>query len=386
MSEFMAFLMSYETLRAIWWLFLCVLLIGFAITGGGDLGVGALLPAIARTDAERRVLINVIGPTWEGNQVWLVLGAGAIFAAYPPIYAAAFSGFYFAMILALFALILRPVGFKYRSKLEDTRWRAAWDWGLFVGGLVPALIFGVAVGNLLLGVPFRYDADLRVFYEGGLLGLLNPFGLLVGMVSLAMLSMQGAVYLQLKTRDTLRARSARWVVRAALALVATFVLTGLWVAWGVEGYRLASFAGTEAASNPTSKTVVREAGAWLANYRAQPFLWGVPIAAIAGALLTALLSRLDRPGLGFVTSSLTQAAVILTAGVAMFPFLMPSSLNPAHSLTAWDATSSLLTLRWMFWMVVIFLPLILFYTSWVFAKLRGPVTVEQVTGGHGHMY
>src|SRR5690606_36208755 len=127
---------------------------------------------------------------------------GAIFAAYPPIYAAAFSGFYFAMILALFALILRPVGFKYRSKLEDTRWRAAWDWGLFVGGLVPALIFGVAVGNLLLGVPFRYDADLRVFYEGGLLGLLNPFGLLVGMVSLAMLSMQGAVYLQLKTRDT----------------------------------------------------------------------------------------------------------------------------------------------------------------------------------------
>lgn len=386
MSEFMAFLMSYETLRAIWWLFLAVLLIGFAVTGGGDLGVGTLLPIIARSDAERRVLINVIGPTWEGNQVWLVLGAGAIFAAYPPIYAAAFSGFFSAMILALFALILRPVGFKYRSKLEDSRWRATWDWGLFIGGFVPALIFGVAIGNLLLGVPFRYDADLRVFYEGGLLVLLNPFGILVGLVSVSMLTMQGAIYLQLKTRDTLRMRARQWVGHAALALIVTFVIAGSWVAYGIEGFVLGSFGGTEAASNPTMKTVTREAGAWLANYQAHPLLWLIPATALAGAALTVLLSRIERPGLGFITSSMAQAAVILTAGVAMFPFLMPSSLNPGHSLTAWDSTSSLLTLRWMFWMVVIFLPVIIMYTSWVFLKLRGPVTVEQVSEGQGHLY
>ncbi|RPH66546.1 MAG: cytochrome d ubiquinol oxidase subunit II, partial [Burkholderiales bacterium] len=334
----------------------------------------------------RRVLVNVVGPTWEGNQVWLVLGAGAIFAAYPPIYAAAFSGFFGAMILALFALILRPVGFKYRSKVEDPRWRATWDWALFVGGFVPALIFGVAVGNLLLGVPFRYDADLRVFYEGGLFGLLNPFGLLVGLVSVAMLAMQGATYLQLKTRDTLRRRARQWVGYSALAWAAAFVIAGTWVAYGIDGFVLGTFAGTEAASNPTMKTVTREAGAWLANYRAQPLLWLIPAAALAGAALTVLLSRLERPGLGFVTSSLVQAAVILTAGVAMFPFLMPSNLNPGHSLTAWDSTSSLLTLRWMFWMVVIFLPLILMYTSWVFSKLRGPVTVEQVREGREHFY
>ncbi|MFY8122159.1 MAG: cytochrome d ubiquinol oxidase subunit II, partial [Burkholderiaceae bacterium] len=158
--------MSYETLRAVWWLFLGVLLIGFAVTDGFDLGVGMLLKVIGRSDEERRVLINTVGPTWDGNQVWLILGGGAIFAAYPLVYAASFSGFYFALIVVLFALILRPVGFEYRSKIADPRWRGAWDWGLAIAGFVPALVIGVAFGNLLQGVPFRYDPDMRVFYEG----------------------------------------------------------------------------------------------------------------------------------------------------------------------------------------------------------------------------
>lgn len=383
MTELLAFLMSYETLRFIWWLFLGVLLIGFAIMDGFDLGVGALLPWVARTDDERRVLINAIGPTWEGNQVWFILGGGAIFAAYPLIYSAAFSGFFVALILVLFALILRPVGFDYRSKLPHPQWRSMWDWGLFIGGFVPALVFGVAFGNLLQGVPFYFDDSLRVHYEGGLPGLLNPFGLLAGVVSLSMLVMQGAAFLLLKTVGHLRERAHRALGVAALVFALSFAGAGLWVGFGIDGYVLTAFAGTEAASNPVAKEVVRQAGAWFANFKATPVLWLVPLLAFTGAFGAWWLAA-RRPGVGFIASSVAVACTILTAGIAMFPFMMPSSLEPAHSLTVWDATSSLLTLRWMFWMTVLFLPLILFYTSWVFSVLRGPVTLEQVSDSHEH--
>ncbi len=186
-------LIDYETLRVIWWGLLGVLLIGFAVTDGFDLGTGTLLPFVAKTDTERRVVINAVGPVWEGNQVWLIVGGGAIFAAWPPLYAVSFSGFYLAMFAVVFALILRPVAFKYRSKRENPAWRTSWDWALFIGGFVPALIFGVAVGNVLQGVPFRLENDLRIFYEGTtLFELLNPFALLCGLLSVAMLIMHGA--------------------------------------------------------------------------------------------------------------------------------------------------------------------------------------------------
>ena len=161
--------LDYEFLRIVWWGLLGVLLIGFTLTDGFDLGVATLLPFVARTDAERRMTINTVGPTWEGNQVWFILGGGTIFAAWPFVYAVAFSGFYLAMFLVLAALILRPVGFKYRSKRASAGWRASWDWALFVGGFVPALVFGVAVGNVMLGAPFRLDDDLRSTYLGSLL-------------------------------------------------------------------------------------------------------------------------------------------------------------------------------------------------------------------------
>src|SRR5690606_33248382 len=205
--ELLQYLMSYEALRAIWWLFLGVLLIGFAVMEGFDLGVATLLPFVARSDEERRVLINTVGPTWEGNQVWLILGGGAIFAAYPLVYSAAFSGLFVALILTLFALILRPVGFSYRSKLPDARWRSVWDWALFVGAFVPSVVFGVAFVNLLQGVPFSFADSLRVSYAGNFFGLLNPFGLLAGLVSLSMMVLQGAVFLQLKTTGEIRARA-----------------------------------------------------------------------------------------------------------------------------------------------------------------------------------
>ncbi|MDC8011828.1 cytochrome d ubiquinol oxidase subunit II [Tahibacter soli] len=383
MTELFAYLMSYDTLRVIWWLFLGVLLIGFAVMDGFDLGVGTLLPFIAHDDDERRVAINAVGPTWEGNQVWFILGGGAIFAAFPLVYSAAFSGFFVALILVLFALILRPVGFDYRSKLPDPRWRGTWDWCLFIAGFVPSLVFGVAFGNLLQGVPLHYADDLRVHYDGGFFGLLNPFGLLCGVVSLAMLVMHGATFLQLKTVGVVRDRARRWLGIAALVYAVAFALAGVWLAFGIDGYRITQFAGPEGASNPLAKTAVREAGAWFTNYRAMPLLWVIPALGFAGAFLGWRWAD-KRPGRAFIATATSVAMTIATAGVAMFPFLMPSSFNPSHSLTVWDATSSQLTLRWMFWMTVIFLPLIIAYTSWVFRVMRGPVTIEDVRGSHTH--
>ena len=387
MAEFFEFLLAYDTLRLIWWLFLGVLLIGFAIMDGFDLGVGILLPFLGKTDPERRVLINVIGPTWEGNQVWFILGGGAVFAAYPMVYATAFSGFFIALILTLFALILRPVGFDYRSKVDHPRWRGFWEWGLFIGAAVPAVVFGVAFGNLLQGVPFSFDPDLRVTYSGSFWGLLNPFGLLAGVVSLAMLVMQGAIYLQLKTEGVLQARAAQAAQRSGLLLIAAFALAGCWVAFALDGYSVV--AGTvdpAGPSNPLHKEVVQSSGAWLNNYSAYPWMLAAPVLGFAGAILTVLLARFGRPGLGFISSSLALTGVILTAGFSMFPFLMPSSSDPNSSLLLWDATSSHLTLQWMFAVTVFFLPIILLYTSWVFSKLRGTVTVEGVQQNTHSLY
>lgn len=184
-------MIDYEILRLLWWAVLGVLLIGIAVMDGFDYGAAILLPFVGKTDAERRLVINTVGPVWEGNQVWLILGAGAIFAAWPQLYAVAFSGFYLAMLLLLASLILRPVGFKFRSKVESTGWRTLWDLALFVGGLVPALVYGVAFGNALQGVPFRIDDTMRMFYEGTVWGLFNPFGLLAGLLSVAMITLHG---------------------------------------------------------------------------------------------------------------------------------------------------------------------------------------------------
>ena len=229
-------LVSYEVLRLIWWALMGVLLIGYAVTDGFDLGIGTLLPFVARTDIERRTVINTIGPIWEGNQVWLILGGGAIFAAWPQLYAVSFSGFYLAMFAILFAFILRPVAFKFRSKREDPAWRSRWDWVLFMAGLLPSIIFGVAVGNVLQGVPFHIGEDMQIFYEGTFLGLLNPFGLLCGLVSLAMLVMHGAAWLQLKTSGMVAERARRFGIVAAILTVVLYAVAGVVLAHLVNGY------------------------------------------------------------------------------------------------------------------------------------------------------
>jgi len=377
---------DYEILRVIWWLFLGVLLIGFAIMDGFDLGVATLLPFVARTDTERRVAINTVGPVWDGNQVWLLLGGGAIFAAFPPIYAAAFSGFYIAMFLVLAALILRPVGFEFRNKIQDTRWRAFWDYALFAGGLVPSLVFGVAIGNLLQGVPFRIDSDLRLFYEGsGLFELLNPFGLLCGLVSLAMLSTHGGVYLSLKSEGEVQRRARAYVRIGTLVTVVLFVLGGIWVSF-MGGYSITSVVSVAGPSNPLLKTVAVVPGQWLHNYSVYKWMMLAPALGIVGPLLTFALVSARRYGLAFITSGIGIFGIISTAGVSMFPMLMPSNIMPAASMTAWDATSSHLTLFVMLIATLIFLPIIVIYTSIVFRILKGPVTAQQIENNSAHLY
>jgi len=371
-------IIDYETLKLIWWVLIGVLLIGFAVTDGMDMGVGALLPFLGKRDQERRVIINTVGPHWDGNQVWLITAGGAIFAAWPAVYAAAFSGFYFAMLLVLFALFFRPVGFDYRSKIDNPRWRSAWDWGLFVGGTVPALVFGVAFGNLLQGVPFHLDSLLRSFYTGSFWGLLNPFALLCGLVSLSMIVTQGAIWLQLRTEEPMAGRARRAVQWWTLIMMGAFALAGVWLALGMDGYRVVSMPPLDARPNPLAKEVIVAAGAWLDNYRAYPPTLAFPVLGFAGAALTWLLSRMGRPGLGLVTSSLAQTGVILTAGASMFPFIMPSSTNPGSSFTLWDAASSHLTLTVMFWAAMIFVPIILGYTTWTYYKMWRRVTVAEI--------
>ncbi|MEO8676128.1 MAG: cytochrome d ubiquinol oxidase subunit II [Casimicrobiaceae bacterium] len=382
----MIYIFDYATLKVIWWLLVGLLLVGFAILDGMDLGIGTLLPFVARTDDERRVVLNTVGPTWEGNQVWFITAGGATFAAWPLVYAMAFSGFYIALILVLFALFLRPVGFDYRSKVADPRWRSIWDWGIFVNGTVPSLVFGVAFGNLFLGTPFHFDEDMRGFYSGTFFGLLTPFALLAGVVSLSMLVMHGAHNLVLRTEGNVQARSRRAMRIATLVFVAAFALAGVWIVTGIDGYRIVSMPPADAAFMPPAKTVERVAGGWLNNYSLHPWTLVAPIAAFGGALLALVASARQRLGLAYTLSSIAVASVLFTAGFALFPFIMPSSQDMASSLTVWDSVSSHRTLQIMFWGVLIFLPIVLAYTAWVFRIMRGKVTEAHIREGGSSLY
>ena len=366
-------LFDYETLRVIWWALLGVLLIGFAIMDGFDLGVAMWLPWLARTDSERRILINSIGPTWEGNQVWFILGGGAIFAAWPSLYALSFSGFYLAMFVVLLALILRPVGFKYRSKLPNPMWRSFWDGALFIGGFVPALIFGVAIGNVIQGVPFHFDEFLRPFYTGTFLALLNPFAVLSGLLSVLMLAMHGAFFINLKTEGPLQARAIKAARVTGFLLITLFIIAGAWSLQLIKGYQLTSMLAHDGPSNPLHKSVIQANGAWFNNYQNFPATMLLPLMGIIGAFIATLFAK--RQALtAFIMSALSIAGIIGTVGVSMFPFILPSSSNPAHSLLVWDSSSSQLTLFIMLIATVLFLPIVLTYTAWVYRVLRGKVT------------
>lgn len=382
-------LLSYETLRVIWWALLGILLIGFAMTDGFDMGTAALLPFVGKTDTERRVVINTVGPVWEGNQVWFILGGGAIFAAWPPLYAVSFSGFYLAMFAVLACFILRPVAFKYRSKRDDPRWRSRWDRVLFVSGAAPALLFGVAVGNVIQGVPFRFTDDLHTIYEGAwytkFIGLLDPFSLLAGGLSLAMLVTHGAAWLSVKSEGVVKERARAIGSVTALLAVAGYVVAGLWLAYGIEGYRIVGDYATGGPSNPLHFEVARSAS-WLSAYSDRPWIAIAPALGILGGLLTFVGLRSGREVLTLLFSALSILGVISSVGLTMFPFILPSSVDPRSSLLVWNASSSHLTLFIMLVCTIIFLPLILAYTAWVYKVLWGKVTEADVAENTHSLY
>ena len=378
-------MLDYMTLKLIWWLLVGVLLIGFAIMDGHDMGVGTLLPVLARDDTDRRVMINTIAPHWDGNQVWFITAGGAVFAAWPFVYAIAFSGLYWALLLVLAALFFRPVGFEYRSKLPDPRWRNAWDWGIFAGSAVPALVFGVAFGNLFQGVPFIVDDTMRSFYSGSFWALLNPFAILCGVVSLSLLALQGATFVAHRTDGALQQRAKDVGQILVFVLMGSFSLAGVFI-FGMDGYTVSTMGDVNQTLNPLMKEVTRTPGGWLNNFILQPGLWFVPALAYVGALGALLSLRTGMTLLGFVGSSLACVSVILTAGVALFPFVLPSSEAPNVSLTLWDASSSHYTLNVMFWVALIFTPIVLSYTAWAYRVMAGKVTRDYVAANDKSLY
>ena len=367
---------TYAVLQCTWWLLLGVLLIGLAVMVGMDMGVGTILRYVGRNDIERRVAMNAVGPHWDGNQVWFVLGGGAVFAAFPLIYATAFSGFYVVMLLLLWSMIMRPLGFEYRSKLPSAAWRNAWDWALFISGLVPMVVFGAALGNLFLGVPFHFSWNLTSEYTGSFFALLNPFAVLCGLLSAAMSVFMGAVTLMNRTTDAIYQRARTLARFAPLAAIVLFALGGVWVSH-LEAYTLVSAPAPGVPQTPLQQTVAVN-GSWLVHFRQNPVLWLVPVLGFAGLAAAWLAVQKHRPLLAWWLGALAWIGVIGTAGTALFPFLLPSSITPSQSLTVWNASSSQLTLTWMLGFALVFVPLVLWYTSWAFYVMRGKVHAEHV--------
>ncbi|MFZ4528098.1 MAG: cytochrome d ubiquinol oxidase subunit II [Undibacterium curvum] len=378
-------MLDYTLLKLIWWLLVCVLLTGFAIMDGHDMGVGALLPFLGRNDDERRVIINTVGPHWDGNQVWFITAGGAVFAAWPLVYATAFSGFYFALMAVLWAMFFRPVGFDYRSKVVDPRWRAAWDWGLFIGGAVPSLVFGVAIGNVITGIPFHFEENMLPVYTGSFWQLFTPFSLLCGVASLTLLVFHGANYLQLRTERVIADRARQVSMASAFLLAACLTVGGMLVV-DMPGFQISSTIQTGAGLSPLAKSVSRFNGAWWANYKKTPLILLVVGLAYAGIAFGLLGSLTRRAGIAFVGSAVACAGCILMAGLTIFPFVLPSSTHPAHSLTVWDCVSSQRTLNIMFWVALVMTPIVLAYTSWAYRVMRGKVTIAAVQSNSHSMY
>lgn len=373
--------LDHAALKMIWWNLEGALLLGYALLGGFDLGVGILLPLAARTKNEQRMFVDAIAPTWDGNQVWLIVAVAVLFAGWPLVYAALFSTAYGIMALLVLALALRPLAFEGRGKLSSPMGQSLCDWGLFLGSSLSVFLFGAAAGSLFLGLPFAFDDDMRLVRESAFPIFFHPLSLISGLASVALAAMHGAAFLLLRLPSSFsaRPRQALWV--SALFFVAAFS-GALWMAMHAEGYHITSLAEvTEGVIDLRAKEVRLAPYAWMDNFHAHRLWWLAPLAALAGAL-TALLGR-GRGFLAFFSTSVAVAGTALTFGFALFPFVLPSSLEPSHSLTIWDAASSRKTLLVMFWAAVVFLPLALFYTAWAYLAMRGKVRVEdsELEGG-----
>ena len=317
--------------------------------------------------------------------MWFVTAGGAIFAAWPLVYATVFSGFYIAMLAVLWALFFRPVGFDYRSKVKDMRWRNAWDWGIFIGSAVPALVFGVAFGNVLLGVPFHFENNMMPVYTGSFFGLFSPFAVLCGVVSLAMLICHGANYLILRTENGIQQRARQASLVAGVIMLAGFAIGGLFLG-SLQGHVITSAIDPNIAMNPLDKTVEFQVGALLNNYKTWPLLIAFPVLGFVGGLFSLIFAWSKRGALAFISSAIAELGIIFSAGASLFPFVLPSNTDPKSSLTAWDCVSSKMTLEIMFWVALIMTPIIIIYTSWAYRVMRGKITVEHIKANDRSAY
>lgn len=340
-----------EALQIIWFVLLAVLLIGYAILDGFDLGVG-FWHLFYKKDEERRTLLQSIGPFWDGNEVWLLTGGGAMFAAFPPVYASVFSGFYLALMLLLLALIGRAAAIEFRSQEESTKWRSAWDVVFSVGSSVAALLFGVALGNILNGIPLNEAGD----YTGGFFGLLNPYALVIGLTGFAMILTHGALYIAIKTNESMSESAFSYAKISWFGFVALFVVA-----------TILSFV-----MQPQHLT----------NYKAAPVLWVLPIIAVAVIVLTGLYTMKKKAVLAFLLSSVTIFCMFVLTAVAIFPALVPASNDPALSLTVFKDSSSSYALSWMLGIAVVGVPLVLAYTFWVYKTFAGKVEADEESHGY----
>jgi cytochrome d ubiquinol oxidase subunit II len=375
---------TYVFLKVLWWLLLGVLLMGLAIMVGMDMGVGALMRFVGKNDAERRTALNIVGPHWDGNQVWFILGGGAIFAAFPSLYATSFSVFYIVMILLLFSMIMRPVAFEYRSKVPAEHWRETWDWTFLISGALPMIIYGAAIGNILEGVGFHFGWDGQYYQTESFLSyLLNPFAILCGVLALSMALYQGAAMLMIRGSDPIYSRAKKIGSAAGLISAVLFIAGGFWVS-GMSGYVLHNADAAMPANISAAQDVSREVGAWLRNFGTTPILWLVPALGVLGMVAGSLAMRAGKAALAWWLGALAWIGTLGTVGVSMFPFLMPSSDNPAQSITVWNGTGSAYNLVWMTIFTVIFVPTILSYTTWCFRVMRGKVKSPAAQDDHAY--
>jgi cytochrome d ubiquinol oxidase subunit II len=364
--------LDYQSLRLIWWGILVLTVIGFALAEGLLLGVTLLLPQLGKTDSERKTMISDLSVTALGLQAWLIAVTALLFAAWPVAYAVLFASFQPLLLLMIPAWLSRTAGLFFRNSQDDIIWRERWDKVLNYGAFLLTALLGVICGNLLKGVPFHFDSDMRIFFLGDFWGLLNPFAALIAAVSIALFMLYGASYTQLRHPGDISQASRIWVYKSAAAFLVLLILAGLWVS-RLEGYHITTSTLLDAATNPLNKFVKRNEGLWMDNYEHLPILAVIPALVVICCGLTILFTKLNRYYYAFLACSVTVFFSALTVAISMFPFLLPSNRSLNSSLTVWDASASQTTLSALLWVAAVYVPLMAILTRWCFRlKLVSP--------------
>lgn len=333
-------------LNTIWFLLVAVLIMGYAVLDGFDLGVG-IIHLFTKDENEKRININSIGPVWDGNEVWLLTGGGALFAAFPIVYATVFSGFYLALVLLLFALIFRAVSFEFRGKVDSDKWRKAWDLAFGIGSLLPAVLFGVAIGNILRGIPINSEGT----FTGSFFGLLNPYAILVGVLSLVMFTMHGSIYLAMKTTGGQKTRLKNLTPKLWITFVAVYLLATLYTFF--------------------------EAPFLFDGILSSPLFWVLLVLLLLSLLYIPVAVKSNSLGRAFISSSAVIIMMIGLLGISLFPMLVPSLTDLAYSLTIYNASSTERTLTAMLIIALIGMPLVIFYTAYIYKVFKGKVIISE---------